>query len=85
MQPHYYLMRHKKILRLEADMDLDSLPLSVQEHVLDMSAKAMDQNQANWRVVIFRDEIMEVGEYLEWFNTPEAQTNEDHEIELIAN
>jgi hypothetical protein len=85
MQPHYYLMRNKKILRLEAEMKFSSLPLSVQEQVLDCEAQAMDQNQANWRVVIFRDEILEVSEYLDWHSTPEAQTPGDQEIEYIAN
>ena len=58
MAPHYYLMKSKKILRLEADMDFADLPLPVRMKVFDEEdVTALDQNQANWRVVIFRDEI----------------------------
>jgi hypothetical protein len=44
----------------------------------------LDQNQANWRVVIFRDEILDLEEYQEWLNSPEAFMEEEH-YELIAN
>lgn len=87
MQPHYYLMKCKKILRLEADTAFSSLPIEVRERVLDASeVVSLDQNQANWRVVIFRDEIMEYFEYKEWLSTPEAlMEEEEFELELIAN
>ncbi len=56
MNPHYYLMKSKKILRLEADQTFASMPLSIRERVLDSEdVVSFDQNQANWRVVIFRD------------------------------
>ena len=87
MQPHYYLMQRKKILRLEAHMSFASLPKRVKDLMLDKSeVVALDQNQANWRVVIFRDEIMEYQEYLEWLMSPEALEDESLEDELeIAN
>jgi hypothetical protein len=86
MNPHYYLMKSKKILRLESDMTFSSIPLSMRERVLDEDhLVVLDQNQANWRVVIFRDEIMDFEEYKEWLTTPEALIEEDAEFELIAN
>jgi hypothetical protein len=86
MQPHYYLMKCKKILRLEADTAFRSLPVEVRARLLDHSeVESLDQNQANWRVVIFRDEIMEYDEYVEWLSTPEAMMEEEMELELIAN
>jgi hypothetical protein len=86
MNPHYYLMKSKKILRLEADVTFASMPLSIRERVLDADdIVCFDQNQANWRVVIFRDEILDLEEYTEWLGTSEALYEEEAELELIAN
>lgn len=87
MNPHYYIMKSKKILRLESDVTFLSLPLSIRERVLEADdVVSLDQNQANWRVVIFRDEILDFEEYSEWLTTPEALIVEDEmEYELIAN
>lgn len=86
MNPHYYLMKSKKILRLEGDVTFSSMPLSIRERVLDPEdVVSFDQNQANWRVVIFRDEIMDFEEYTEWLSTPEALIEEEAELELVAN
>lgn len=87
MNPHYYLMKSKKILRLESDTSFESLPLSIREHALtpDENLK-MNQDQANWRVVLFRDEIMEMDEYTEWLTTPEAMLEEEEfEYDMTAN
>lgn len=85
MNPHYYLMKSKKILRLEADVSFDSLPFHVRENVFDpQDIVSLDQNQANWRVVIFRDEIMEIEEYEVWLTSNEALV-EEVELDLIAN
>lgn len=84
--PHYYLMKCKKILRLEGNTTFSSLPLYIREKVLDPSdIVVLDQNQANWRVVIFRDEIMEFEEYTEWLASPLALIEEEAEYDLIAN
>lgn len=86
MNPHYYIMKNKKILRLESDMDWNSLPTSFRERVLDPNdIVSLDQNQANWRVVIFRDEILDVEEYHEWLSSPDAMMPEEQEYELAAN
>lgn len=86
MNPHYYLMKSKKILRLESDITFFSLPLEIRERVLDTDEfVSLDQNQANWRVAIFRDEILDFEEYSEWLSTPEAMIEEEFEYELIAN
>lgn len=87
MNPHYYLMKSKKILRLESETTFESLPLSIREHALAPEDNLkMNQEQANWRVAIFRDEIMEMDEYTEWLASPEALLEEeDFEYELIAN
>lgn len=84
MNPHYYLMKSKKILRLEEEESFAALPLSIRERVLD-EEQVFDQNQANWRVVIFRDEIMDLAEYTEWLRSPEALQEEEYELEQIAN
>lgn len=86
MKPHYYLMKSKKILRLEGDVTFSSLPESFRERVLDPDENTpLDQNQANWRVVIFRDEILDVEEYGEWLKSPEAMIEEETDYDLIAN
>lgn len=86
MNPHYYLMKNKKILRLEAGNCFDSLPLSIKEKsFLSDELIRMNQEQANWRVVLFRDEIMEMDEYQEWLSSPEAMVEEVEEYELAAN
>ena len=86
MNPHYYLMKSKKILRLEGHVTFSSLPSSIQEKLLDSEhIESLDQSQANWRVVIFRDEIMEYDEYVEWLSTPEALCEEETDLELVAN
>ena len=87
MNPHYYLMRSKKILRLESETSFESLPLSIREHAFTPDDKfKMNQEQANWRVVLYRDEIMEMDEYSEWLSTPEAMIEEEeYEYDLTAN
>jgi hypothetical protein len=86
MNPHYYLMKSKKILRLESNETFDSLPLSIRERVFNTDdLLKMDQEQANWRVVLFRDEIMEMEEYTEWLDSPEAMLEEVEEYDLAAN
>ena len=86
MSPHYYLMKSKKILRLESETSFDSLPLSIREKILNPNDNfKMNQEQANWRVVLFRDEIMEMEEYTEWLATPEALLEEEYEYDLTAN
>ena len=85
MNPHYYLMKNKKILRLEGDESFDSLPTEIRSLVFDeVDMQVLDQEQANWRVVIFRDEIMDVAEFQEWMSTHPFHAEEE-EIDLIAN
>ncbi len=86
MNPHYYLMKNKKILRLEAEVSFSSLSEEIRGKVFDKEdIVVLDQNQANWRVVIFRDEIMEFDEYSEWLSSPESLWEEEEEFELAAN
>jgi hypothetical protein len=85
MNPHYYLMKGKKILRLEQETTFASLPLPIQEQVLIDPQENMNQEQANWRVVLFRDEIMELDEYSLWLASPEALLEEELVLDLIAN
>jgi hypothetical protein len=85
MNPHYYLMKSKKILRLESDTSYESLPLLIREKALEKEVVSLDQEQANWRVVLFRDEILEVEEYLMWLSSPEALIPEEEEFDLTAN
>ena len=79
-------MKNKKILRLESDMRFNSLAIEIQTRLFDQTSESsMNQEQANWRVVLFRDEIMELDEYQEWLQSPEALIDEELECELIAN
>ena len=85
-QPHYYLMTHKKILRLEENESFDSLSIEIRARVIDQNEIVkFDQSQANWRVVIFRDEILDLQEFQEWLTSPEAFEEEFFEYELAAN
>ncbi len=83
MNPHYYLMKNKKILRLEDEVSFASIPQNMREHVFDADEIIpLDQDQANWRVAIFRDEIMDQEEYLEWL---QSNAIEEADRDLIAN
>jgi hypothetical protein len=72
MNPHYYLMKNKKILRLEADQKFADLSWLLRAQLLEADSEAMTQDQANWRVAIFRDEIVELYEYISFLNSPES-------------
>lgn len=85
MNPHYYIMKNRKILRLESEMTFDSLPSQIQFERLEEAFDAvLDQNQANWRVVIFRDEIMELDEYTEYLHSEQYQEDQE-QFDMIAN
>lgn len=85
MKPHYYLMKSKKILRLEGDVAFDSLCPSIRELVIDREEiLCLDQEQANWRVAIFRDEILDLEEFQEW-RKDAVILEEEEELELVAN
>jgi hypothetical protein len=85
MKPHYYLMKSKKILRLEAGETFEELSPMVREMALDPAELVcMDQEQANWRVAIFRDEILELSEFQEWMKDAILFEDEE-EFDLIAN
>ena len=84
MKPHYYLMKFKKILRLEANESFDSLSESIRNCVFDKTdIIALDQEQANWRVAIFRDEILDLEEYTDWLNSA-VLMEEEEELELVV-
>ena len=72
MTPHYYLMKHKKILRLEAHEKWSQLSWLIQGQRHPEATEVLDQEQANWRVVVFRDDILDVEEYVGYLNSPEA-------------
>jgi hypothetical protein len=77
-KPHYYLMQDKKILRLEEEQSFETLSQEIKGRSLKSEELiCLDQDQANWRVVIFRDEIMELDEYLEYL----AEAPESEELE----
>lgn len=64
--PSYYLMKNGYILRMEEPLDLSNIPLMIQANLLDPEdVSLLDQDQANYRVAIFRDEILELDEYQE--------------------
>jgi hypothetical protein len=62
----YYLMKNGFILRLEEEIDLKNTPLLLKANLLNKKdVQALNQEQANYRVAIFRDEILELDEYRE--------------------
>ena len=64
--PSYYLMKNGYILRLEEPLDLNNIPLMIKANLLDPeNITRLDQDQANHRVAIFRDEILEMDDYQE--------------------
>lgn len=60
----YYLMKNRLILRLEDGQTMENLPKWLQNEQLDPNWICLNQEQANYRVVIFRDEILELDDYL---------------------
>lgn len=62
----YYLMRNGFILRLEQPLDYGDIPVLIKSNLLEPEdLVALNQDQANYRVAIFRDEILELDEYTE--------------------
>lgn len=81
-KPHYYLMKNKKILRLESDQKWDDLSWLIRTQIFDQK-KTMNQEEANWRVAIFRDEIMEMEEYVDYLNSPQAAIDAEAWAEAV--
>ena len=81
-KPHYYLMKNKKILRLETEQKWDDLSWLIRTQIFDQK-KIMNQEEANWRVAIFRDEIMEMEEYVDYLNSPQAAIDAEAWAEAV--
>ncbi len=82
-KPHYYLMKNKKILRLEGTERWDDLSWLIKSQIFEEDGKSMDQEKANWRVAIFRDEIMDKGEYVDYLNSPQAAEDAENWAEAV--
>ena len=80
---HYYLMKNKKILRLEPNERWDDLSWLIKSQIFEDDSKEMDQDNANWRVAIFRDEILEMSEYVEYINSPQAAEDAENWAEAV--
>lgn len=64
----YYLMKNGFILRLESPLPEKkvNIPLMIRANLFDQNNfYPLTQDQANYRVAIFRDEILEMPEYEE--------------------
>ncbi|MBT4792035.1 MAG: hypothetical protein HON90_10725 [Halobacteriovoraceae bacterium] len=62
----YYLMKNGFILRLEEPLSRDEIPLLIKANLLEPKMlTVLNQDQANYRVALFRDEILEMPEYQE--------------------
>jgi hypothetical protein len=86
MNPHYYIMKNKKILRLESETSFSSLLQDIRNNVFDPEdITPLDQDQANWRVAIFRDEILDLDEYTEWLKTSDDIQLDEVECDFFAN
>jgi hypothetical protein len=67
-QASYYLMKNGFILRLEEPLDPADIPILIRANLLDQeNFMRLNQEQANYRVAIFRDEIIEMDEYTNKF------------------
>lgn len=65
-QASYYLMKNGFILRLEEPLDKSDIPTLIKANLLDPEfIEPMNQDEANTRVVFFRDEIVEMPEFEE--------------------
>ena len=59
-QASYYLMKNGFILRLESPLEQEDIPILIKANLIDAENLAkLNQDQANYRVAIFRDEILE--------------------------
>jgi hypothetical protein len=59
-------MKNGFILRLEQPLDQKNIPLLIQANLLEpKDVVELNQDQANYRVALFRDEILEMNEYQE--------------------
>lgn len=76
----YYLMKNKIILRLENEQPIESLPKWIQNEQLDSNWTFLNQDQANYRVVIFRDEILELDEYLKRRKKKQSATETNYSL-----
>ncbi|MBY0516642.1 MAG: hypothetical protein K2P81_07035 [Bacteriovoracaceae bacterium] len=76
-------MKNKKILRLEANEKWDDLSWLIRTQILDGKAKDMNQEEANWRVAIFRDEILDISEYVEYIHSPQAVADSEMWAEAV--
>ena len=62
----YYVMKNGFILRLEEKLSAKNIPLLIKANLIEpKEITALNQDQANYRVAIFRDEILEMDEYQE--------------------
>lgn len=62
----YYLMKNGYILRMEDRLEEEDLPILIKANLLEADqVQILNQEQANYRVAIFRDEILEYNEYSE--------------------
>lgn len=60
----YYLMKNGYILRLEQELDEWDIPILIQENLLEPEqVTKLNQDQANYRVAIFRDDIVNLEEF----------------------
>ncbi|MDH4468432.1 MAG: hypothetical protein QE271_10260 [Bacteriovoracaceae bacterium] len=73
----YYLMKQKVILRMEESDDIQNLDDKILKQILDSKWQFMNQEQANYRVAIFRDEIMELDEYQLWLKKNRKHKKEE--------
>jgi len=59
-------MKNGFILRLEEPLDKEDIPILIKANLLEPDqAHKLNQDQANYRVAIFRDEILEIDEFKE--------------------
>ena len=64
MGPTYYLLKNKYILRMESVQKI--IPALIYNYLLDqVSPMPMNQAEANQRLVMYRDAIIEYDEFLE--------------------
>jgi hypothetical protein len=60
----YYLMENKYILRLEDEINPSILSPLILENFFDQSHIILNQEKANMRVLMFRDKIVELDDWI---------------------
>lgn len=83
-QSQYYLMQHQLILKLDPSRSekWELLPTWIRREALDPHWCPLNQDQANYRVVLFRDEILSLKQYSKRRKRKQQRIQQDYLIPI---